>query len=229
MYFDDLANIGFDAKGTLKIFDFDLARVLPLGRDRLFQLTGKVGSPQYMAPEVKRADKYNLTADVFSFGVVVYEIYTHQKFDPPDTINWGKKNKKIPSNFSTELRMVLQQCLADINTDRPHMDKVRRMLKAEIDQSGSDLSDAMEVTNLDQDSSFQDWENTTPTSMLPKSPSFYFKKKTVLEDVSSQRTFETEEETAIFSDSLPFIGFSYPCNDTEQTVASANANPVVWV
>lgn len=40
---------------------------------QFFSLTGQAGSLAYMAPEVYRGDKYNHTADVFSFAIMAYE------------------------------------------------------------------------------------------------------------------------------------------------------------
>lgn len=37
-------------------------------------LTQKVGSMVYMAPEVTMGAKYNEKVDVFSFGVIMYEV-----------------------------------------------------------------------------------------------------------------------------------------------------------
>lgn len=39
-------------------------------------LTGRTGSFMYMAPEVYKAQQYNEKADVFSFGVVMYEVFS---------------------------------------------------------------------------------------------------------------------------------------------------------
>ncbi len=44
----------------------------------VFGLTGKAGSCMYMAPEVFRKLPYNEKADVFSFGVVVYELLARE-------------------------------------------------------------------------------------------------------------------------------------------------------
>eukprot|EP00980_Cylindrotheca_fusiformis_P006512 scaffold1381_cov64-Cylindrotheca_fusiformis.AAC.10 len=128
------ANIGFDAQGNLKVFDFDLARVLPAEKhpntddDRLYQMTAKVGSPRYMAPEVKQGKPYNLKADVYSFGIVLYQLLT---LEVPlhDTIrDWSTHNKYIPNTWSMELRSALERTLLEDITKRPTMKEIRSLL-----------------------------------------------------------------------------------------------------
>jgi len=75
----DLAadNIGFDVRGEVKIFDFGLAKELNPSlqlQDGNYKLTGFTGSLRYMAPEVVNSIPYNLSADVFSFGVILWVI-----------------------------------------------------------------------------------------------------------------------------------------------------------
>lgn len=69
-------NVGFDAKGCLKLFDFGLAREI-LDENR--KMTAKTGSIRYMAPEVANGRHYGFPADVYSFGVFFWEIVTLEK------------------------------------------------------------------------------------------------------------------------------------------------------
>ncbi|EGD81109.1 proto-oncogene tyrosine protein kinase FER [Salpingoeca rosetta] len=50
-------------------------------------LTAGVGTPLYMAPEALTGDKYSFEADVFSFGVLMWEVATQR---PPDLIEQEK-------------------------------------------------------------------------------------------------------------------------------------------
>mmetsp|Transcript_25354 Transcript_25354/g.70026 ORF Transcript_25354/g.70026 Transcript_25354/m.70026 type:complete len:208 (+) Transcript_25354:1540-2163(+) len=78
------SNIGFDANGVVKLFDFASARQLdygaaePQSRPRL--LTSRQGTVRYMAPEVyQKQGSDGYSADVWSFAMVLWEILTLQK------------------------------------------------------------------------------------------------------------------------------------------------------
>jgi len=75
-------NIGFDVRGDVKVFDFGLAKYLHpnlRASQGLYHLTARVGSFPYMAPEVAKVEPYNEKCDIFSFGMVLYEIMALQK------------------------------------------------------------------------------------------------------------------------------------------------------
>jgi serine/threonine protein kinase len=71
-------NIGFTANGTVKLMDFGLCVYTERGRHMhdTYQLSGCTGSLRYMAPEVARRERYNEKVDVYSFGLIVYELIT---------------------------------------------------------------------------------------------------------------------------------------------------------
>lgn len=83
-------NILLDKKGTVKIADFGLARLLGRAADN-FTLTGTnqvMGTPRYMAPEqMEGSHEVDHRADIFSLGVVFYEMLTGElplgRFDAP--------------------------------------------------------------------------------------------------------------------------------------------------
>lgn len=96
------ANVIVDRHGTPKITDFGIARILP-GRSMVD--AELVGTPRYMAPEYIRAGEVSKQADVFSLGLIGYEMLTgkhaysatsvqeilrqiaHQPVHPPSRLN----------------------------------------------------------------------------------------------------------------------------------------------
>jgi serine/threonine protein kinase len=72
-------NIGF-LDGKVKLFDFGLSRELPKQNlQDAFEMSGKVGTLRYMAVEVACHQAYNVSADVYSWAMVSYEVMTLQK------------------------------------------------------------------------------------------------------------------------------------------------------
>eukprot|EP00980_Cylindrotheca_fusiformis_P018710 scaffold6231_cov108-Cylindrotheca_fusiformis.AAC.6 len=73
-------NIGFDVRGDIKIFDFGLAKEMPQqedrSRDETYLFTASTGTPRYMAPEVAVGRQYNQSCDIYSFGLVFWEMIT---------------------------------------------------------------------------------------------------------------------------------------------------------
>jgi serine/threonine protein kinase len=93
-----VSNVGFDVHGEVKLFDFGLSRLLPTssnyhvnsarsdtldccesntvstGAMSEIYVMSRVGTKFYMAPEVRRKEPYSLPADVYSFGVILWEV-----------------------------------------------------------------------------------------------------------------------------------------------------------
>jgi serine/threonine protein kinase len=62
-----------DFEISAKVCDFGLSRAL----DTAHKMTGNVGTVAWIAPEVFQNKKYGEKCDVYSFGVILYELLTH--------------------------------------------------------------------------------------------------------------------------------------------------------
>lgn len=96
------ANISVRKNGQVKVLDFGLAKRLPLespdalGTTVEMQQTQSgqlVGTPNYMSPEQALGQEFDQRTDIFSFGVVLYELATGQK--PFDGKNFAEILNKI--------------------------------------------------------------------------------------------------------------------------------------
>ena len=66
-------NVMLDTQGNVKIMDFGIARSMEAGT----RLTGSmVGTPAYMAPEQVGGKAVDYRTDVYSLGLILYEVFT---------------------------------------------------------------------------------------------------------------------------------------------------------
>jgi Tol biopolymer transport system component/tRNA A-37 threonylcarbamoyl transferase component Bud32 len=71
------ANLLVTESGELMLSDFGIAKLLNPEKDKKLTKTGgRVGTPQYMAPEQKRGEAIDARVDIYSLGVVLCEMVT---------------------------------------------------------------------------------------------------------------------------------------------------------
>src|SRR5581483_6438407 len=118
------ANIMVLKEGGIKIVDFGIAR---LGDNTLTRTGQVVGTISYMSPEQISAKLVDRRTDIFSAGVMLYELLTYTlPFDAPDTASTLLKivNEDPPplssrlENAPPELEEVLQKALAKDRDER---------------------------------------------------------------------------------------------------------------
>ena len=72
------SNVMLDAGGNVRLLDFGIAKALG-GEATTKGATDTghiVGTPEYMSPEQARGEKVDIRTDVYSLGVVTYELFT---------------------------------------------------------------------------------------------------------------------------------------------------------
>jgi fused-like protein len=119
-------NILISANGLVKLCDFGFARAMS---SNTIVLTSIKGTPLYMAPELVQELPYNHTADLWSLGVILYELFVGQ---PPfyttsiySLINLiVKEPVKYTEHMSPDFKSFLQGLLNKAPAERlawPHL------------------------------------------------------------------------------------------------------------
>lgn len=113
-------NILIGSGSIVKLCDFGFARAMSMNTVVLRSIKG---TPLYMAPELVREQPYNHTADLWSLGVILYELFVGQ---PPFYTNSVyalirhiiKDPVKYPENMSPEFRSFLKGLLNKVPQQR---------------------------------------------------------------------------------------------------------------
>jgi serine/threonine protein kinase len=117
------ANLFLDIDDNIKIGDLGVARVL--GTHSMASTI--VGTPYYLSPELVEDRPYNSKSDIWSVGVILYELCSLKH--PFEANNQGAlilkiirgKYPPIPSqyNYSTKLQRIIDACLRKDTNARP--------------------------------------------------------------------------------------------------------------
>ncbi len=71
------SNLMLDSRGVVRVLDFGIAKAAGSIHDSTLTATGQIiGTPAYMSPEQIRGGAIDRRSDLYSLGVVVYELFT---------------------------------------------------------------------------------------------------------------------------------------------------------
>jgi serine/threonine-protein kinase len=114
------ANVLIGQDDVVKIVDFGLASVGREVENRLTRTGHLVGTPHYMAPELIRGEEINAQADVYSFGIMMYEMFSGKlpyDGDNPMNVLFRHLDGDAPSlvdtreGFSPELSRIVAKAM----------------------------------------------------------------------------------------------------------------------
>ncbi len=121
------ANVLINQEGLLKIVDFGVAAAHREGDTQLTKTGYVIGSPKYMAPEQILGKKVDETADVYSLGVIMYEMYTGvPPYHRGDHMSVMYQHVQGKARAPQEINATLPPGLSELTMRAMSVDKTRR-------------------------------------------------------------------------------------------------------
>jgi len=121
-------NVLINEDKRAKVSDFGFAKL----KEESQSLVSSIGGTfAWMAPEALRGEQINAKADVYSFGVILWELMTNQipwgefqSLQIPGAVGYGGKKLPVPEGWPANLQQLLDKCLDGIPANRPPFDQI---------------------------------------------------------------------------------------------------------
>jgi serine/threonine protein kinase len=126
-------NIAFTADGRLILFDLGLCTIIhKCETDKtVYEMTSGTGSLRYMAPEVVLCQPYNHKADVYSYGIILWQLISDQTpYDGASKASYIKyacklgERPELSMTWPKELKELMSACWHQEYDKRPSFTKV---------------------------------------------------------------------------------------------------------
>lgn len=127
------SNLLVDKNWMVKVADFGLSRVKH--ETYLTTKTGK-GTPQWMAPEVLRNEQSDEKSDIYSFGVILWELATHKipwehlnAMQVIGAVGFMNQRLDIPEDVDSRWASIIESCWHSDPQSRPTFQELLEKLK----------------------------------------------------------------------------------------------------
>ncbi|GIL51430.1 hypothetical protein Vafri_7415 [Volvox africanus] len=127
-------NLLVDKDYTIKVCDFGLSQVK---MNTFLTAKSQGGSPAWMAPEILRGEQCDEKSDVFSFGVILYELVTGK--EPWDELNpmqvvgavgFHGRRMELPPDLAPNVTELIISCWATSPKERPSFSQILATMTA---------------------------------------------------------------------------------------------------
>ncbi|GMH70241.1 hypothetical protein TL16_g05360 [Triparma laevis f. inornata] len=129
-------NLLINATMTLKICDFGLSKIHVEGKQSTQKSKNGMGTPYWLAPEVIRNEKETIRADVYSFAIVLWEMFhlevPHQDLTGPKAayaVAHKGLRPTLKSGLNNAVAALIRRCWKNRPQDRPEFDEILNILQ----------------------------------------------------------------------------------------------------
>jgi serine/threonine protein kinase len=121
-------NILIDTYGNLKLTDLGLSKFIENDQNEEFQMTECTGTPRWMAPEVFRGEKYNISSDIYSLGMIIYYITSEKipfkNFTLDEFDDYMSRNEEHVFKAPSRYRYIVDKCIQNNAILRPDIKSI---------------------------------------------------------------------------------------------------------
>lgn len=146
------ANIFITKKRKIKLGDFGIAHITNVDKNAFTQLSAQIGTLPYMSPEQVRGQQLSAASDVYSVGIVLYEMLTgsppffegdiayHHLYSLPDAPEISPSIDEIilqclqkdPAKRIQSVKVLMKSLQSQEKDEKMRMEKYRELLKMAI-------------------------------------------------------------------------------------------------
>lgn len=134
------SNFLVDEHMRVKVCDFGLSQLVPRGTHLVDPARRARGTPLWMSPEVLLGREFDAKADIYSYGLVLWQILTRQELFPEQSnlgafvraVTRDNLRPPLPPRLAPELAALLQACWATDPASRPSAADIVARLDAAI-------------------------------------------------------------------------------------------------
>ncbi len=206
-------NIMLSSQGSIKILDFGIAGLVNHQPDenddttKVLLTTPGVGTPSYMSPEQAKGLNLDQRSDIFSFGIVLYQMLSGQR---PFV---GKNMEAVKQSICSGDYIPIQEHLPELSIQVVKLvDKMLNVQKDERWQSSAELAEELHDINSELTHSKNWWQRRHWVSkvvmLLPFVLALGWTAKEIMFPASTQQLIERQLAEATKIAILPFENIS---------------------
>ncbi|PRP75101.1 leucine-rich repeat-containing protein [Planoprotostelium fungivorum] len=139
-----LASTDFTSSVVAKVSDFGLSGAMSTVS------SGEVANPRWLAPEIMQGQEFTAAADVYSYGIILWELLTRVDYFQEISFNsqieqYVKEGKRppIPEDCPSRYRNLIEKCWSQETVDRPTFQEIKSLLfsvKRQLKETYADFS-----------------------------------------------------------------------------------------